>query len=308
MPIGTPVPGWDPSSGGRGWNSSTTIRCGVPPGCATSRWTPAAGWCGSRGRRRHSRRWPGKNLRTTIDLDLQLFVDSIWPKGQLGALVAMTPNGEIRALYSTPAYDPNDFIGGISSAEWRRLNGDPSLPLLNRALQVKYPPGSPFKLATAIMGLRRGLVGFDSHMPQACTGVLQYGNRAFKCWDKRGHGSLDLTRAIALSCDVYFYQLGLRVQLANMLTDGVSMGFGDRTHVDLVNEVGPDLARLHRMVRQALRSPRLEQCGDAESRHRAGREHPDADEHGAVLRRPRRGLARRRRRTWSIPTPAVFMT
>ena len=181
----------------------------------------------------------GKNLHTTIDLDLQLFVDSIWPKGQLGALVAMTPKGEIRALYSTPAYDPNEFIGGISSAEWRRLNGDPTLPLLNRALQVKYPPGSPFKLATAIMGLRRGLVGFDSHMPQACTGGLQYGNRYFKCWNKHGHGSLDLTRAIALSCDVYFYQLGLRVQLANLLADGVSMGFGDRTHVDLVNETTP---------------------------------------------------------------------
>ncbi len=181
----------------------------------------------------------GKNLRTTIDLDLQLFVDSIWPKGQLGALVAMTPKGEIRALYSTPAYDPNDFIGGISTAEWRRLNSDPTLPLLNRALQVKYPPGSPFKLATAIMGLRRGLVGFDSHMPQPCTGGMQYGNRYFKCWDKRGHGSLDLTRAIALSCDVYFYQLGLRVQLANLLADGVSMGFGDRTHVDLANETTP---------------------------------------------------------------------
>lgn len=182
---------------------------------------------------------PGKNLQTTIDLGLQLFVDSIWPKGQLGALVAMTPAGEIRALYSTPAYDPNEFIGGISTAEWRRLNGDSTLPLLNRALQVKYPPGSPFKLATAIMGLRRGLVGFDSHMPQACTGGLQYGNRYFKCWDKRGHGSLDLTRAIALSCDVYFYQLGLRVQLANLLADGVSLGFGDRTHVDLVNETTP---------------------------------------------------------------------
>ncbi len=182
---------------------------------------------------------PGRNLRTTIDLDLQLYVDSIWPKGQLGALVAMTPSGEIRALYSTPAYDPNDFIGGISTAEWRRLNGDPTLPLLNRALQVKYPPGSPFKLATAVMALRRGLVGFDTHMPQPCTGALQYGNRSFKCWDPRGHGSLDLTHAIAQSCDVYFYQLGLRVQLANMLEDGVSMGFGERTHIDLVNEVGP---------------------------------------------------------------------
>ncbi|MFN8654435.1 MAG: penicillin-binding protein 2 [Gemmatimonadales bacterium] len=182
---------------------------------------------------------PGKNLRTTIDLDLQFYVDSIWPKNLSGALIAMTPKGEIRALYSTPAYDPNEFIGGISGTEWRRLNTDPTLPLLNRALQVKYPPGSPFKLATAAMALRRGLVDLHSHMPVPCTGGMQFGNRYFKCWDHRGHGSLDLIGAVAKSCDVYFYQLGLRVQLANMLADGVTMGFKDRTRVDLVNEVTP---------------------------------------------------------------------
>jgi penicillin-binding protein 2 len=182
---------------------------------------------------------PGRSLKTTIDLDLQLYIDSIWPKKFSGAMVAMTPKGEIRALYSTPAYDPNEFIGGISSTEWRRLNNDPALPLLNRALQVKYPPGSPFKLATAVMALRRGLVDFHTHMPQPCTGALQYGNRAFKCWNKHGHGSLDLFDAVAQSCDVYFYQLGLRVQLANMLEDGDSMGFGRRTRIDLVNEATP---------------------------------------------------------------------
>jgi penicillin-binding protein 2 len=182
---------------------------------------------------------PGRSLKTTIDLDLQLYIDSIWPRKFSGAMIAMTPEGEVRALYSTPAYDPNDFIGGISSAEWRRLNSDPTLPLLNRALQVKYPPGSPFKLATAAAALRRGLVDLHSHMPQPCTGALQYGNRAFKCWNKRGHGSLDLLGAVAQSCDVYFYQLGLKVQLANLLEDGVSMGFGQRTRIDLVNEATP---------------------------------------------------------------------
>lgn len=182
---------------------------------------------------------PGRNLRTTIDLDLQLYVDSIWPKGQAGALIAMTPEGEIRALYSTPAYDPNDFIGGIATAEWRRLNTDPTRPLLNRALQVKYPPGSPFKLATAAMGLKRGLVNLHTHMPQSCGGGMQFGNRYFRCWKKTGHGSLDLVGAVAQSCDVYFYQLGLRIQLANILADGVSMGFRARTDVDLVNETSP---------------------------------------------------------------------
>jgi penicillin-binding protein 2 len=154
-------------------------------------------------------------------------------------MIAMTPKGEIRALYSTPAYDPNAFIGGIAAAEWKRLNTDPTLPLLNRALQVKYPPGSPFKLATAAAALRRGLVDLHTHMPQACRGALQYGNRAFGCWNKAGHGSLDLVAAVAQSCDVYFYQLGLRLQLANLLADGVSMGFAQRTRLDLVNEAGP---------------------------------------------------------------------
>jgi penicillin-binding protein 2 len=182
---------------------------------------------------------PGKNLKTTIDLGLQYYVDSIWPKGMSGALIAMTPKGEIRAFYSTPAYDPNDFIGGITATELRRLNTDPTLPLLNRALQVKYPPGSPFKLATAAMALRRGLVDLHTHMPVPCRGGFQFGNRFFKCWDKRGHGSLDLIGAVAKSCDTYFYQLGLRIQLANILSDGTSMGFKDRTHIDLVNEVTP---------------------------------------------------------------------
>ena len=182
---------------------------------------------------------PGKDLRTTLDLDLELFIDSIWPPGRAGAMVAMTPDGQIRALYSTPSYDPNAFVGGISRAEWARLIKDPGLPLLNRAIQVMYPPGSPFKLAVAAMALKRGLVRFDTHMPIACRGGLQFGNRFFRCWKVGGHGSLDLTGAVAQSCDVYFYQLGQRVELDNILRDGAAMGFGERSHVDLVNEVSP---------------------------------------------------------------------
>jgi penicillin-binding protein 2 len=181
----------------------------------------------------------GTPIHTTLDLPLQTYIDSIWPPGQSGAMIAMTPKGEIRALYSTPSYDPNDFIGGVSAAEWHALNTDPALPLLNRALQVRYPPGSPFKLATAAMALRRGIVDFNSRMPEPCRGGIQFGNRYFKCWDKAGHGSLDLTGAIAQSCDVYFYQLGLRLGLTPILEDGVLMGFKDRSGIDLVNEVNP---------------------------------------------------------------------
>ena len=101
---------------------------------------------------------PGKRIVTTIDLDLQRFVDSIWPAGVRGALVAMTPSGEIRALYSAPTFDPNHFVGGISSAEWRSLNTDPARPLLDRVIQARYPPASPFKLAIAAMEIGRAHV------------------------------------------------------------------------------------------------------------------------------------------------------
>ena len=182
---------------------------------------------------------PGKPIVTTIDLDLQRFVDSIWPARMRGAIVAMTPKGEIRALYSAPTFDPNEFVGGISSAQWRTLNNDPAKPLLNRVIQARYPPASPFKLAIAAMALKRGLITLNTHMAEPCRGGLRLGNRVFRCWKKEGHGSLDLTGAVAASCDVYFYQLGLRLGLDAIIQDGVLMGFRDKSGIDLENELSP---------------------------------------------------------------------
>jgi penicillin-binding protein 2 len=182
---------------------------------------------------------PGKPIVTTVDLDLQRFVDSIWPAGVRGAMVAMTPSGEIRALYSAPTFDPNHFVGGISSAEWRRLNNDPAKPLLNRVIQARYPPASPFKLAVSAMALKRGLIRLSTHMPEPCRGGMRLGNRVFRCWKREGHGSLDLTGAVAASCDVYFYQLGLRLGLDAIIQDGVLMGFRDKSGIDLENELSP---------------------------------------------------------------------
>jgi penicillin-binding protein 2 len=192
----------------------------------------------------------GVTLHTTIDLELQRFVDSMWPAGVRGALVAMTPDGQILALYSSPTYDPNLFIGGISSENWRALRDDPANPLYNRAIQGRYAPASPFKLAVAAMALRRGLVNFNSTMPEPCRGSFKYGNRVFRCWNPEGHGRLDLTGAIAQSCDVYFYQLGLKLGLDNLLADGVAMGFRGRSNVDLQGEtmsiIPPDVAYFDR--------------------------------------------------------------
>jgi penicillin-binding protein 2 len=182
---------------------------------------------------------PGKPIVTTIDLDLQRFVDSIWPAGVRGAMVAMTPNGEVRALYSAPTFDPNHFVGGISSSMWRKLNNDPAKPLLNRVIQARYPPASPFKLAIAAMALKRGLIRLNSAMPEPCRGGMRLGNRVFRCWKKEGHGTLDLIGAVAASCDVYFYQLGLRLGLEAIIQDGLLMGFRDKSGIDLENELSP---------------------------------------------------------------------
>lgn len=184
----------------------------------------------------------GEAIKTTLDLPLQIFIDSLWsdslPRTR-GAMVALTPEGEILALYSAPGFDPNDFIGGIVPAKWNALISDEAKPLLNRAIKGSYPPASPFKLAIATMALRRGLINFDSRMAEPCRGGLQYGNRFFGCWKKQGHGYLNLTGAIANSCDVYFYQLGLKLGLTAILQDGALLGFRDKAGVDLRGEQAP---------------------------------------------------------------------
>jgi penicillin-binding protein 2 len=109
--------------------------------------------------------------------------------------------------------------------------------LLDRAIKARYPPGSTWKLAVAAMALKRGIVGPGSHMPIPCRGGLQYGNRYFRCWEARGHGNLTLTEAIAQSCDVYFYQLGIKLGVSSLLEDANSWGFRGRTGIDLPGEI-----------------------------------------------------------------------
>ncbi|MHB1327639.1 MAG: penicillin-binding protein 2 [Gemmatimonadales bacterium] len=181
----------------------------------------------------------GEPITTTIDLGLQVYTDSLWTAewpDTRGALIAMQPNGEVLTLYSAPNFDPNEFISGVTSQRWASLNTDEARPLLNRAVRGTFPPGSPFKLVTAAVALKRGLVGFDSHMPQSCTGGLRFGNRVFHCWKRTGHGSLDLSGAIANSCNVYFYQLGLKIGLENLLSEVTEMGLGRPTGIDLASE------------------------------------------------------------------------
>jgi penicillin-binding protein 2 len=182
----------------------------------------------------------GSTLRTTIDLDLQRYIARVFPPGMRGAVVALHPaTGEILALYSAPGYDPNAFVGGVSAEYWRALNQNDAHPLVDRAIQARYPPGSTWKLALAAMALRRGVATMRTRMPIPCRGGLQYGDRYFRCWNAEGHGTLTLEQAIAHSCDVYFYQLGLKLGLTSLLEDGNALGFRSRTGVDLPGELTP---------------------------------------------------------------------
>jgi penicillin-binding protein 2 len=182
----------------------------------------------------------GESLRTTIDVGLQRFVAEGFPAGKRGAVMVMDPaTGEVLALYSSPAYDPNAFIGGVDPELWSKLSQAADFPLMNRATQARYPPASTWKLAVATMALKRGLVDLNSHMPVPCRGGLQYGNRYFRCWRPEGHGDLTLAQAIQYSCEVYFYQLGLKLGLTDLLGDAVQLGFRDRSGIDLPNEIRP---------------------------------------------------------------------
>jgi penicillin-binding protein 2 len=179
-------------------------------------------------------------LYTNIDLDLQRYMVSLFGDSLNGGAIAIDPvTGEVLALHSAPTFDPNRFIGGIPADYWRALNTDPRRPLYNKVIQGRYPPGSTWKLATATWAIENGIVTLDDLMPTPCTGGFQFGNRYFHDWDPHGHGSITLSKAIEVSCDVYFYQLGLKIGITRLVAGGVALGFRDRTGIDLPNESAP---------------------------------------------------------------------
>ena len=179
-------------------------------------------------------------LYTNIDLDLQKFTSGIFADSLQGGAIAIDPNtGEVLALYSAPSWDPNKFTGGIPVDYYKQLLEDKRRPLVNKVIQGRYPPGSTFKLATSVIALQAGVVQPKDHMPVPCTGGYQFGNRYFRCWEKKGHGSLSLEDAIKHSCDVYFYQLGLKVGLSRLIAGGISLTMRDRSGIDLPEENQP---------------------------------------------------------------------
>ncbi len=176
----------------------------------------------------------GKDLKLTIDIDLQLKAEEIL-NDRTGAVVAVDPNiGDILVFVSKPSFDPNLFSRGIQSKYWNELINDPKKPMLNRALQSQYPPGSTFKIITAIAGLESGSI--TDTTGAVCRGGTQFGNRFFRCWKEKGHGHVMLHKALVESCDVYFYELGKRVGVDKIAEYASMFGLGSPVGMELIKE------------------------------------------------------------------------
>lgn len=177
----------------------------------------------------------GKNLQLTLDLDLQV-VGELAMEGRTGAVVALDPrNGEILAMVSTPAFDPNKFAGRIRPSDWKELVDNPANPLLNRAIQAQFAPGSTFKPFVALAGLQSGAITEDFQVH--CPGGATFYGRHFACWVKKGHGTMNLHSGIVHSCDTYFYTIGNRTGIDNIAKYAEMAGLGHKTGVDLPNEL-----------------------------------------------------------------------
>jgi penicillin-binding protein 2 len=176
----------------------------------------------------------GKDLQLTIDLDVQT-VAELAMDGKNGSVVALDPrSGEVLAMVSRPAFDPNKFAVRIKTKDWREILDNPQDPMMNRAIQAQQAPGSTFKPIVALAGLSTGTVD-DKWTVHCSGGVALYGIYQH-CHDKHGHGTLSMHRGIVQSCDVYFYTLGAKLGIDNLAFYGDLVGFGQPTGIDLPHE------------------------------------------------------------------------
>lgn len=176
----------------------------------------------------------GLDLNLTLDLELQRLAEKLL-ENKNGAVVALDPNnGDVLVMASNPSFDQNDFIGGISSKKWKALIEDPGKPMTNKAIQAEYPPASTYKIITSMAGLEEKLV--DTTTSSFCPGFLKYGNRVYRCWNKYGHGEVNLVDALAQSCDVFYYQTGDKVGVDTLAQYAFGCGLGKKTGIVLENE------------------------------------------------------------------------
>jgi penicillin-binding protein 2 len=179
---------------------------------------------------------PGRDIKLTIDAELQQAAEQYMDiSDKAGAVVVLeVGSGRLLAAASTPTIHLEEFIGGISQKNWDALLNNPKHPLINKVVQGAYPPGSTYKIVTALAGLSEGVI--DMNTTFYCPGHYYFGNRLYRCWKHSGHGTVDIRRAITESCDVFFYQVGQRVGVDKLAEYAQKLGLGQRTGVELEHE------------------------------------------------------------------------
>ncbi len=177
---------------------------------------------------------PGHTLYLNLDMDVQVPVEKALETKKGGVIAVDPKTGGVLALTSRPAFDPNRFASGIKREEWNALITDKTHPLQNRVTQGRFPPGSTFKIVSAMMALELGVI--NEKTPFSCRGGMPFGNRVFKCWKKGGHGSVAVHRGIVESCDVFFYNVGLKLGVDRIHAMAEAVGLGKVTGIDLPGE------------------------------------------------------------------------
>ncbi len=179
---------------------------------------------------------PGKNLILTIDQDLQMAAAEAFGE-KSGSVVAIDPrSGEILSMLSRPSFDPTEFSRGIPAQLWKQLLSNENKPLRDKTIQDHYPPGSTFKIVTAVAGLEEGVI--DEHTRFNCSGSIRLGNRLYHCHLKKGHGEVNVVSAITQSCDIFFYRVAQRLKSVDDIAKWARhMGMGKRTGINLAREV-----------------------------------------------------------------------
>ena len=187
---------------------------------------------------KHEDPLPGRDITLTIDVDLQQAAEQYLAiSDKAGAVVAMeVDSGRVLAAVSAPTIHLEDFIGGISRKNWNALLENPRNPLLNKPVQGVYPPGSTYKIVTALAGLAEGVI--TEHTTFYCPGHYYFGRRLYRCWKHSGHGTVDVRRAITESCDVFFYQTGQRLGVDRLAAYAKKLGLGARSGIELEHEKG----------------------------------------------------------------------
>jgi penicillin-binding protein 2 len=177
---------------------------------------------------------PGNDVSTTLDLRLQeAVVDAL--ANRAGAVVALdVHSGAVRALYSSPSFEPELFNAPLTETAWRSLSENPDHPLQNRCVQGTYPPGSTIKPFLVLAGLEHGVI--SPYWRVFCSGSVRLHGHTFRCWNRGGHGSVDLARSLEVSCDVYYYMLGQKLGIETMAAAMTSWGLGSKTGIDLTHE------------------------------------------------------------------------